>query len=620
MSETDPIALHILAVLSDHEELTRLQSVLSGFGDIVEGFTDLGEAARAIDRGAQLDLAFIDVMAGDHAGLALVHHVSAMTPACEIYALVPEKALASGSQALSLGAKGLFSLPLTGDELLTAATNVRTRRTESAQLTQARRENAILRKVTEACSRLASVVGGNMIPTTIGAAQAIAEILGDELDAREVAIYLDPRATSGQLSSPPIGASIPPASPHGTRPDGRSVLPPPAAPMWNRVALVIPENPEGPITKRGAEDEPWLDEIEGLLAAERIAQRRGLSAIPLEAATVRGVLLIGGGKSNLDARSAFLLHAIAAQSVTALRLAAERERTAREITVKDPATSAYTFGYFVDVAGREIDRARRFGRRFALVSVIHNTSPANPRASLRTQVELVESLLSVVSDLDVVAYLDESEGELGVLLPETDGISAYRLVRSMLKMVRSRSGLHGVQIGAATFPHDGTGLSQLLRCARRRAEATRASCVRRLGLEDLALPEILDALLWDPPVSLGSPSEFDQPRALDLPSQDVVGLTQALITQASRAGRPTVMLLRREGGGLAGALSSMPRDELNLIDATPPHAIDADIDAAILIAQHAVYTLVGRDERGFFRGVHAGDPVLADLVAERLGL
>ncbi len=37
--------------------------------------------------------------------------------------------------------------------------------------------------------------------------------------------------------------------------------------------------------------------------------------------------------------------------------------------MKDPSSSAYTFAYFVDVAGREIDMARRHNRRFALATI-----------------------------------------------------------------------------------------------------------------------------------------------------------------------------------------------------------------------------------------------------------
>ncbi|MFO0659174.1 MAG: response regulator [Polyangiaceae bacterium] len=566
MSEPSFLPIRILAVLADKDELARLQAVLSAQGDIVEALVDLSEASRTLDRGQQFDLAFIDVMAGDHAGLALVHHVSATTPMCEIYALVPAKALASGAQALSLGARGLFSLPLTGDELLTAASNVRTRRAEVEQLNRARDEISLLRRVTEACARLASVVSAVQIPSSLSTAQAIAEILVDELGAREAAIFLDPRASSGHLSSPPT-ASLPPPSP--TR-EPRSVLPPMSMPTWHRAALAVAEDPEGPSTKRGADDEPWLDEIEGLVAAERIAARRGLAALPIEAATLRGVLLIGGGTSRLDARSGVMLHAIGAQVATALRLAGERERSAREITLKDPTTSAYTFGYFVDVAGREIDRARRFGRRFALVSVIQNNA-TSPRASARAQVELVESLLSVVSDLDVVAYLDESEGELGVLLPETDGIAAYRLVRSMLKNVRSRPVLASTQIGAATFPHDGTGLScfSAVLDVRQNAEHKLRSTPRASRHAAGRDPPACRAV--DPP-SPAQTDDLDQRKRLRSPDfSDECSMT-LVVDRTSRLSRAPNDDTSTTNQGLEQALSSMPRDELNPVDASPRRA------------------------------------------------
>ena len=52
----------------------------------------------------------------------------------------------------------------------------------------------------------------------------------------------------------------------------------------------------------------------------------------------------------------------------ALALALRKADSSAREGIKDPETSAYTFAYFVDVAGREIERARRYDRRFGLLT------------------------------------------------------------------------------------------------------------------------------------------------------------------------------------------------------------------------------------------------------------
>jgi hypothetical protein len=62
-----------------------------------------------------------------------------------------------------------------------------------------------------------------------------------------------------------------------------------------------------------------------------------------------------------------------------------------------------------------------------------------------------------------------------------------------------------------------------------------------------------------------------------------------------------------------------PRDNVTL------HAIDVraasgeNVEAISVIAEHGSYALIGRTEGGVVRGLHAADPLLADLLAERLG-
>ena len=71
-----------------------------------------------------------------------------------------------------------------------------------------------------------------------------------------------------------------------------------------------------------------------------------------------GIVLLGRTAERAHAASVFpLLPLLTAQATTALALIGAREQSHRG-AMKDPSSSAYTFAYFVDVAGREVDMAR----------------------------------------------------------------------------------------------------------------------------------------------------------------------------------------------------------------------------------------------------------------------
>ena len=89
--------------------------------------------------------------------------------------------------------------------------------------------------------------------------------------------------------------------------------------------------------------------------------------------------------SPAEGRSASLdgiVRLIATQAATAFALRVERERASSGALMKDPASSAYSFAYYVDVAGREIDRARRHGRRFSIAHLSSAAPRYTPCANL----------------------------------------------------------------------------------------------------------------------------------------------------------------------------------------------------------------------------------------------
>jgi hypothetical protein len=298
----------------------------------------------------------------------------------------------------------------------------------------------------------------------------------------------------------------------------------------------------------------------------------------------------------------------------------ERE-TLSDGAMKDPASSAYSFGYFVDVAGREIDKARRYGRRFALVSLA-----VDPGASLPA-LEVAERVLRVARDIDVLARVDESE--LLLLMPEADGLEVndlrQRLVVALAHIEGStppRGGSirapQGITVGTSTFPHDGEDLTQLLRVARRRAEATRVSVVERLRLEGMVLSDVVDTLLWDQDLSNGhGPRSPEAARAIELPVAEVVSLVSSALAYALRGGAGIVTVTQRDELGLAAGLRMASAGEGFEVRAHDVRSMPSceSVEAFAVVAEHASYALLGRLDNGVFRGVHAADPMLATLVA-----
>ena len=88
-------------------------------------------------------------------------------------------------------------------------------------------------------------------------------------------------------------------------------------------------------------------------------------------------------------------------------------------------------------------------------------------------------------DTDVLARVDEREFYL--LMPETGGVGRAELPPAGACSRQQRAPAARVRgafrpssrIGVSTYPHDGTDLSRLLRAAKRRAEMSQRSIVRR---------------------------------------------------------------------------------------------------------------------------------------------
>jgi hypothetical protein len=159
--------------------------------------------------------------------------------------------------------------------------------------------------------------------------------------------------------------------------------------------------------------------------------------------------------------------------------------------------------------------------------------------------------------------------------------------------------------------------------ARHRAEICRVSVVGTLGLGKLGLSEIVDTLLARPAIHESSATLVESPRAVELPMTDVAGLIGAGIREAQRGGPIIAAVTRRAGIGIGGALGgevAREGDDRRVQAVDVSHAPGcANVEACAVIAEQGAYALLGRSEGHIVRAVHAADPVLVDLLVQRLG-
>jgi len=567
--------LNVVAIVSSADAIEVMSRTLGQSGDRLSVATDLAEGLVRISSQVP-DVAFVDVTMGDGAGLAILHHVRALAPHVTVFALTSAESLALGVQATALGSAGTLVLPLSGDELMNALADVRTRlaeREERLRLERAAAATARHMALVEQVAELAEA------PTRRDAAERLSELLINGVGLLLAAVYVPAAEGSRQLM----------------RVAGRGVL---------------------------GDAPSFCDEMELLnharehhLDTQRLALRREQS----------GILLLGRTAEGQSASQVFpLLPLLSAQATTALALIGAREQSHRG-AMKDPSSSAYTFAYFVDVAGREIDMARRHARRFALATIgVQFDRPSQGEGE--PTVLVAEHVLTAVRDTDVLARVDANEFYL--LLPETGGLGAHSCRRRILAELATREpgwspGGLGVTVGVATFPHDGGDLSRLLRVAKQRAEASQNSVVHRLNLREQSLPALTDALLAQPAVDLQPNARgLESPHYIELPAMDLVGLALSTVSEAWRAGQARVVASVHAGISVGGAVrAEHGRDGEGLrFDAVDVSGLEgcANLDILCVVAEHSAYVLLGRSEGNLVRAVHAADPLLVDLILRKL--
>lgn len=574
ISSRSALELNVVAIVPDAPTIELMSATLKNSGDRLSVATDLAEGLTRVS--AQVpDVAFVDVTLGDSAGLAVLHHVRALAPNISVFALTRADRLDLGVQAVALGGAGVLVKPISGDELLNALSDVRTRigeRLERADLLRAARSAARGASLSGDIAEIASATSRRE------AAQRIAQVMAGAAGAEQVVVYLPAAEGARQLLR----------------------------------AAMLGELEQAPT---------FCEEMQAL----SFASERGMTVVRL--ALLRefsGLVLLGGGDvARPTSTQQPLVELVATQAATVLSLIGAREQSHRG-AMKDPSSSAYTFAYFVDVAGREIAMARRHGRRFSLATVGLELEPdSGVGEETEPTVFGAERVLGAVRDTDVVARVDANEFYL--LLPETGGPGAHACRRRVLLQLGAVSGSSqfSTAVGMATFPHDGSDLSQLLRVAKFRADASRSSVVHTLRLGQLPLGALIDALLGlvpDPQARRLAPLET--PHYIELPVTDLMGLVGAAASEAARGGQTRVLATQRAGFSVGSAVRA---DASRVGEALKLETVDISrvpgcerADVMIVIAEHATYSLAGRTEGSLVRAVHSADPLLSDLLVARL--
>jgi two-component system cell cycle response regulator len=192
-----------------------------------------------------------------------------------------------------------------------------------------------------------------------------------------------------------------------------------------------------------------------------------------------------------------------------------RFQALERVGLRDQTSAAYNLTYFIDYAGKEIYKARRYGRSFSLVTVVIDRFEflqEHFKAEVCVQMsrKLAESISKVVRDSDILAKV--SDHEYYVLLPETDALGARMFIRRSQEAFAtddfigkmSRDYPVSITLGAATFPLEGKDFDELLGVCRERSERTRSSLFRRLKLQEKNFWDTVGLLV-------GRPEDYECP-------------------------------------------------------------------------------------------------------------
>ncbi|MBX3228316.1 MAG: hypothetical protein KIT84_06670 [Labilithrix sp.] len=552
--------LRVLVVLEDEDVKRAIEHVVSEEGDLFIQASSIEDAVQAasIDR---VDVAFVELRALGGAALALCHHIPSLCPGAALHAIVHPPEIDRGTEALSLGANGVIVAPPTGEAIARVLSDVKLEAVRKKEVTSLEAKLARERKRLETYDRLVRFARG---AAPSDAVRAIVDGVSQLTAAQGVALY----ATFGHDDSERVLLAA-----LGTALD----LPSTCAPA----------------------------------DLSRLVSARAARVVPLIASQgAIGMLVLDRAPPSIEPEIAQLADLAAAM----LSIVDRPEGPV------DEGTRVFPPKHFRGVADRLLTLAARHDRRCSVLAI------ALPGDKSSRREEATREIVDIIRTTDALCGLED--GDLLLFLPETTGIGAQSCRRRILARLQgdrrarprgnpsssrtdsSRSGM-SVAIGVATYPHDGTTLRRLIKSARARASDDARSSVHALGLDGLPLAEVVDALLSRPMVDAGPRSSYP----LNVACTALFSLAARACKEAQRGGELHVTTTLQPGLGVAAAARQATIPKVHDVRA---EAGCSDIEAIVIEAEHGAWVCCGRIVGERFQGVHAADPLLADVIEKRL--
>lgn len=461
--------LRVLVVAADPTDAEFALRVLDDNGDRAEACADVPEALARLSQ-ETFDLALVSLSMPRGDGLALVHHLRALYPDLDVVVMSAADEVEEAASAMALGVLSTVVTPLTGDEILVAADRARERRMLIAERANLHAKVASSARRTETFARCAAFVAES---DQASIAERVLEACAAEVDSVARALYLSETGSAERFFRMGVGGDSSRLSEQLSARDIHVAKGATVGEVGNEVHLVL----AGGDARLGA------------------------------------VILVRASGAPLSVEAAESLEVIARLASATLTASRKVDAIARG-GIKDPETGAYTFAYFGDVAAREIERAIRHHRAFALLTLrlsgmreLGTHLAMHELSALRRAV--TAGVLAAVRDSDVVARVDDDEYYL--LLPETGLLGALACRRRILERLKTlpadlqvsapavsaRVELSRIapSLGISVFPADGADLGALLKLSRKRSERAQRSEWQRLGLDGRGFWDSVESLI-----------------------------------------------------------------------------------------------------------------------------
>ena len=559
--------LKVLVIVEDQATRRAIEHVVNDDGDtlVIAGTV---EEAVSLSSAQPIDVAFVELRVEGGAAIALCHHLPGVIPGIKLVAIVHPVEIDRGPEALSLGATSVLVAPLTGEALAHALAAVKADNARKREVTLLEQTLARERKRLEIYDRLVRFARG---AAPSDAVRAIVDGVAQLTAAQGVALY----ATFGDDESERVLLAA-----LGTAVDLPKSCPP--------------------------------------ADLSRLVQARGARVVPLVASPGElGMLVLDRAPQKAEPEIAQL-----ADLAAAMLSIIDRPDVDESMRIFPPK-------HFRTVADRLLTLAQRHDRRASVLAITIPGDKPNRRE------EATREIADIVRTTDALSGVEE--GDLVLLLPETSALGAHACRRRILarlagdRRARPKAARVGradeprtlgpyrgeparaapVSVGVATFPHDGATLRRLVGAARARANDDARSSVHALALDGLALGELVDTLLSRPMLDAGPRSSYP----LDLACSALFTLAARACQEAQRGGESQVTTTLQPGLGLAAAARQVGAPRVH--DVRGELGCE-DVEAIVIEAEHGTWVCCGRIEGDRFQGVHAADPLLADVLERRI--